>query len=62
MEAAIASSRGGAAALLATLRSPQARACVHLLRLGEQKMSVVAGMTRRAQDASVHRELEAAKV
>lgn len=56
MDTTHASSLGDAATLFTALRSVQARARIHLIRLNEQ-MSAVSEMTRRAQDDDVHQEL-----
>jgi hypothetical protein len=56
MDTALTSSLGDVTTLFTALRSVHARARIHLLRLNEQT-SAVAGMTRRAQDDEVCREL-----
>ena len=56
MDTTLVSSLGDVTTLFTALRSVQARARIHLIRLTEHT-SAVAEMSRRTRDTEVHREL-----
>lgn len=58
MDTTLVSSLGDVTTLFTALRSVQARARIHLIRLNEHT-AAVAEMSRRTQDAEVHQELGA---